>query len=201
LVDQLGGIPLDRIRLQPPPGTATEKDVLTSETHDHRLCELVQGVLVEKAMGARESLLAGVLVQHLNNFLDQHDLGLALTADGTVRLAPGLVGIPDASFISWDRLPARELPDDPIPDLVPNLAAEVVSRGNTPKEMQRKVREYFAAGVQLVWLIYPRTRTALVYTALGRRRKVGKGQSLDGGTVLPGFTLPLRQLFARTGGR
>jgi Uma2 family endonuclease len=199
LVEQLGDIPLHRIRLRPPPGTATEKDVLLAERRDHRLCELVEKVLVEKAMGATESLLAGWLVHLLWNFLERQDLGVALTADGTLRLAAGLVRIPDVSFISWDRLPSREFPDDPIPNLVPDLAVEVISAGNTKKEMERKLREYFEAGVLQVWLIYPKTQTAEIYTAPDQVRRVGKSQALDGGTLLPGFTLPLRQLFARTG--
>ena len=84
---------------------------------------------------------------------------------------------------------------------MPRLAVEVIGTGNTKKEMERKIREYIDAGVDLVWLIYPRTRTAAIYTAPDQVRHVSKGQSLDGGTLLPGFTLPLRRLFARTGRR
>ena len=60
-----------------------------------------------------------------------------------VRLAPGLVRIPDLAFISWQRLPERRVPTDPIPGLVPDLVVEVLSDGNTAAEMDRKRREYF----------------------------------------------------------
>ena len=82
-----------------------------------------------------------------------------------------------------------------------DLAVEVLSRGNTPKEMRRKLGEYFEAGVRLVWFVYPKTQTAEVYTSPTEMRRIGKSQSLDGGDVLPGFKLPLRKLFARASRR
>src|SRR5438309_3646410 len=101
VVERLGSIPLERIPASPAPGTATEADVLARQGGEKRLYELVDGVLVEKPMGYYESLLAGLLIQILNNFLEQHDLGIALGEAGTLRLAPGLVRIPDVSFLSW----------------------------------------------------------------------------------------------------
>lgn len=118
-----------------------------------------------------------------------------------MRLAPGLVRIPDVAFFSWDRLPGRELPAEPIPDLAPDLAVEVLSQSNTEAEMKRKLREYFKAGVRLVWLVDPPTRTARVYTSPGRSRLVREDKALDGGAVLPGFSLKLRDWFARAGRR
>jgi Uma2 family endonuclease len=135
----------------------------------------------------------------LQRFLDQHDLGILVGADGTVRLARGLVRIPDVAFFSWKHFPNRELPAEPIPNLVPDLAVEVLSKGNTAKEMRRKLFDYFAAGVRLVWIIDPKARTVEVYTAPDRFTLLTEEQTLDGGTVLPGFTLPLQQLFARAG--
>lgn len=82
-----------------------------------------------------------------------------------------------------------------------DLAVEVISEANTKKEMERKLREYFTAGVRLVWLIYPKTRTVEVYTSATECRRVRHDQTLDGGDVLPGFELPLRKLFARANGR
>ena len=157
---RLGGIPLERIWFHPAPGTATEKDVIEAEQRENRLCELVDGTLVEKAMGFEESRLAIELSHLVMSYLDQNDLGICVGVDGMMRMAPGLVRIPDLSFISWDRLPGRESPREPIPDLAPDLAVEVLSEGNTKPEMARKVREYFDAGVLLVWLIDPRKRTA-----------------------------------------
>ncbi len=120
LIEQLGGIPLHRIRRKPPPGTATEKDVLAALKGPHkRLCELVDGVLVEKAMGSRESLLGGVIVRLVGNFVAAEDLGAVLPADGMLRLMPGLVRIPDVSFIAWDNIPGRRFSKAPLPPTFP----------------------------------------------------------------------------------
>jgi Uma2 family endonuclease len=194
---RLGGIPLDRIWFRPAPGTATEKDVIEAEERENRLCELVDGTLVEKAMGFEESRLAAELIYLVKSFLAHHDLGVCVGADGMMRIAPGLVRIPDVSFITWDRLPGRESPQNPIPDLAPDLAVEVLSDGNTKAEMARKVREYFDAGVILVWLIDPKKRTAQVFSTVDKPLLVRDDQSLDGGEVLPGFVLPLADFLDR----
>jgi Uma2 family endonuclease len=198
LLYRLGDVPPERIRMRPAPGTAREQDVIKAlEAADKRLYELVDGVLVEKAMGTREALLAGIILHWLWDFLEQHDLGQPLGADGALRLMPKLVRIPDVSFVSWERLPGRELPDQPIADLVPDLAVEVLSERNTKGEIQRKLRDYFLAGVRLVWVIQPRTQTAEVYRERDRKNRVGKTGVLDGENVLPGFKLALSELFAR----
>ena len=85
LLEQLGGLAPDRVRFRPPPGTATEKDVLEVEAHEDRLCELVDGVLVEKAMGWRESILAIAFRAILWNFVRPRNLALIARADGPLR--------------------------------------------------------------------------------------------------------------------
>jgi Uma2 family endonuclease len=197
LLKGLGGIPADRVRLDRTPGTATEQDVLDIQVHEGRLCELVDGVLVEKVMGFHESRLTIELIVFLGEFVRRHNLGVVAGADGTLKLTTGLVRIPDISFVSWDRLPGRRLPPEPIPLLAIDLAVEVISKGNTRGEMGRKLREYFAAGARLVWFIYPRTRTARVYTAPEQSERLSEEGVLDGGAALPGFALPLRELFAQ----
>jgi Uma2 family endonuclease len=197
LLNRLGNVPPERVRMQPPPGTATEADVVALGKSEKRLCELVDGVLVEKAMGFYESVVALVLGQLLRNFLDEHHLGVVSGADGTLRLALGLVRIPDVAFLSWDRFPNRRLPRDPVPNLAPDLAVEVISQGNTEEEMARKLEEYFAAGVRLVWYAYPDARTVHVYTSPTDVTVLGGDDALDGGTVLPGFRLSIREWFER----
>jgi Uma2 family endonuclease len=197
LLRELGDIPLERIRLQPAPGTASEADVVAaSEAPQKRLCELVDGVLVEKPMGTKESLLALFLGHLMWDFLEENDLGILLGADGMLRIKLGLVRIPDLSFISWDRLPGGKLPDEAIAGIVPDLVVEVLSQGNTRREMERKLKEYFQCGVRLVWLLDPKTQTAKEYTSPAKVRRIGKDQNLDGGDVLPGFRVPLKKLFA-----
>jgi Uma2 family endonuclease len=200
LVERFGAIPLDRIVRNPAPGTAIEADLLELSEHENRLCELVDGTLMEKTVGAYESYLSGVLVHLIWAFVEKTDLGIVLPADGMMRLAPGLVRIPDLSFISWEHLPGRRPPREPIPDLVPDLAVEVISRYNTREEMDRKLRDYFTAGVRLVWYVYhtPR-REVWAYVSPTECTVVREDQTLDGGAVLPGFTLPLANLFAEPG--
>ncbi len=196
LLRKLGGIPAERVVLDPPPGTATEKDVLEVERLQGRTCELVEGVLVEKAMGLAESFLASWIIGVLNVYLSKHKLGFVTGADGALRLWPGLVRIPDVSFISWEQLPNRKIPKKAIPDLYPDLAVEVLSRKNTKAEIERKLHEYFRSGTRLAWVVDPRKRTVAVHTAPDQSRLVTEQESLDGGEVLPGLTLPLGELFA-----
>jgi len=197
LLERLGSISPARIRVHPPPGTATPQDVLACDKGEKRLCELVDRVLVEKAVDYYESRLAMVLASLLEAFCQAHDRGIVLGADATTALAPGLVRLPDVSFVSRQRLPGGKVPREPIPDLVPDLAVEVISQGNTPQEMDRKLREYFEAGVKLVWYVYPQIRTVRVYTAPERVLELGEDQTLEGGDVLPGFSIQIRDWLQR----
>jgi Uma2 family endonuclease len=196
LLEQLGNIPPNRIRLTPPPGTATEEDVLRAEGHTGRICELIDGVLVEKTMGYLESILAVAIIDALHGFVRARNLGIVLAPDGTLRILPAQVRAPDVSFVSWQRFPEGKLSQKPIPPIVPDLAVEILSEGNTEAEMERKLRDYFVAGVRLVWYIDPRSRTARVYTAPEHCQVLGDQGTLLGGDVLPGFELSLAGLFA-----
>ena len=197
LLKRLGGISAARVRLHPAPGTATEKDVIRVLDRENWLCELVDGTLVEKAMGYEESEIAAYLVLRLYGFVLPRKLGLVTTESGPVRLFPGLVRMPGVAFVSWDRLPGRKVPKTPIPHLAPDLAVEVLSKSNTKAEMTRKLGEYFQAGVRLVWMVDPRTRTVRVHTAVDQSVLLKGNEVLDGGEVLPGFSLSLDEIFAR----
>ena len=193
LATRFGPLSLSRICLDPLPGTGTEADVVRWEARENRLFELVDGVLVEKTLGFYEAYLASLLVTQLTTFARAHDLGIVAGADAMMRLTPGLVRIPDASFVSWGRLPNRQIPRDPIPSLVPDLAVEVISKSNTTEEMDRKLVDYFRAGVQLVWFVRPDAQSVDVYSSPSSFKTTHK--ALDGGRVLPGFELSLGDLF------
>lgn len=202
LLQRLGNIPPARILMKPFPGTATERDLLEVNARGGQLCELVDGTLVEKAMGFNEGFLALEIGAEVRAFARQHDLGIAVGADSPMRLLQGLVRLPDVSFFSWDKLPGRVLPDRPVPDLVPDLAVEVLSESNTPEEIERKLGEYFLAGTRLAWVVDPARRIAVVYVSADNPlATLTDKQSLDGGDVLPGFALPLSELFARLPGK
>jgi Uma2 family endonuclease len=195
VLQQLGGISPRRIRFRPAPGTATEEDVVEIHDRESRLFELIDGVLVEKVMGYWESVLAVELGRLLGNFVTRKKLGTLAGEAGMLRLSPVLVRIPDLSFISRDRLAHHRRARASILPLAPDLAIEVLSEGNTPREMARKVREYFDAGSRLVWLVDPRSRTIAVYTSPAKPIILTEKQTLTGGDVLVGFRLPLRKLF------
>ncbi|HET6883488.1 MAG TPA: Uma2 family endonuclease, partial [Pirellulales bacterium] len=148
LAELFGDMPAWRIRSTPAPGTATEDDVLAIDEREDRLCELVDGVLLEKTVGYEESCFTVDLVTLVNSFVKRHKLGKVSGPDGMMRLFPGLVRIPDIAFVSWKRYHARR-GSRRMPHLVPDLAIEVLSEGNTPKEMSRKLDDYFDAGVRL----------------------------------------------------
>src|SRR5262249_10534935 len=183
-------IPDERILLDPPPGTATEDDLIRLNECSQHLCELVDGVLVEKAVGTKEGLLGGWLVRLLWGYVEDRGIGIVLAADAMLRLFPGLVRAPDVSFISATRLHEGELPDEAIAPIPPDLAVEVISEGNTKKEIARKLREYFDTGTRLAWVVQPKTRTVEVYTSATKKKVLGEGQTLNGGRVLPGLRLP-----------
>ncbi len=195
VLQQLGGISPWRIRFRPAPGTASEEDVIKIRDRERRLFELIDGVLVEKVIGYWESVLAIELARLLGNFVGRRKLGTLAGEAGMLRLSPGLVRIPDLSFISRDRVANHRLARAPILPLAPDLAIEVLSEGNTPREMARKVREYFDSGCRLVWLVDPRTRTVAVYTSPAKPIVLTAKQTLTGGDVLSGFRLQLRKLF------
>jgi Uma2 family endonuclease len=199
LLHHLGDIPPERVRMKPTPGTATVADVISVGANENRLCELVDGVLVEKAMGQYESRLAAVLIVLLDTFIHENDLGIVYGADATLKIMPDLVRIPDVSYVAWDRLPGKRLPAEPVPDLVPDLAVEVVSAGNTRKELRRKLGEYFKAGVRQVWFVDGDRRQIRVHTGARKSQLFTDEDTISGGKLLPGFSLSLRAYFDRAG--
>jgi Uma2 family endonuclease len=196
LAARFGAIPADRIRLDRFP--ASEADVLELLDRTDRLYELVDGVLLEKAMGYREGYIAMRIGFLLTAFVDPRRLGVVNGADGMMRLAPGLVRIPDVSFISWRQFPGGTVPATPIPDLHPDLAVEVLSQSNAPQEMNAKLIDYFRSGTRLVWFVSVDARTVTVFRSPDRSAAVALTEvdHLDGEDVLPGFSVAFREIFA-----
>jgi len=192
------GVPLERIRTYPPPGLATEADVIRAlDAADKRLYELIDGVLVEKAVGQYESEVVFWLIHFLSNYLDQHPIGKGYAPDAPHRVLPRQIRLPDAAIIRSERFPGGKSPQSKVLPMAPDLAIEVLSESNTRKEMRRKLRDYFAGGTRLVWYIDPETRTAKAYTSETSETNVPNDGALDGGDVLPGFRLALVDLFAK----
>ncbi len=197
LLRRLGRIPAFRVRLNPPPGTATEKDVVRYNESKLKtaICELVDGTLVEKAMGWNESEIAILIAGALLAFVKPRKLGKVLGADGMQRMVPGLIRIPDVSFFARGRLTKSQHGKMPIAPVSGDLVVEVVSKSNTKREIERKLKEYFAAGSKLAWVVEPKPRTVRVHTAPDDFVVLGQDGWLDGGNVLPGFRLAVRDVF------
>lgn len=187
---------------------ATEQKLMTAEEfwemprESDKRYELVRGVVVEKdktmagGTGGRHGVIEARLARYIGAFVEDNGLGFATGSSSAYILArnPDLIRIPDLGFVALDRMP-RPVPSQFIP-LAPDLAVEVVSPGDTASEVREKVSEYLKHGVRLIWVIYPELQTADVYTAPDQISSVSEEGTLSGGAVLPGFTLPLKTLFA-----
>lgn len=166
---------------------------------DDSLYEVVNGQRVEKPfMSVYGTQIAFLLAWHLQVFAVAHKLGRVVveTIFG-LPLARGLQQRrPDAAFVSYERWAKnRPLPHTDPWSVVPNLAIEALSKSNPAEDIVHKIQEYFEAGVQLVWVVYPVQRLVYVYESPTRIRVLTQTQELDGGAVLPGFTLPIAALF------
>ena len=192
----LGHVPMSRIWFHPLPGTATvEQAVAISESKP--LVELVNNTIVEKTMGATEARIAMDLGTDINVHSRKHRLGRVYGADCTLRMPGGNLRLPDVSFIRADRVPD---PAVKAPMVCPDLVVEVLSEDNTAEEITQKLRELFGGGTRLAWVVDHRVRTVAVHTRPDAPDVVlTETDMLDGGDVLPGFTLPLAELFRDVG--
>ncbi len=195
VLDDLGGIPPERVILDPPPGQASEADVHRLEgALDKRICELIDGTLVEKAVGTSESSFSMSLAIDLGYYVKKHKLGTIIGEQGMFRTKAKNIRIPDLSFYSWATLP--EMPTDAIWNIAPDLAVEVLSPSNTRREMEGKRIEYFASGVKLVWEVFPDERCVRAYTTVDQFATITSAELLQGGDIVPGFAVPVADLFA-----
>lgn len=164
---------------------------------DGKRAELVRGEIVEMAAaGGEHGVLALWLGARMVVSVDAHDLGKVLGTDTGFVLStnPDVVREPDIAFLSKARLATTPVTPE-FPRGAPDLAVEIISPGDTASEVQEKVAEYFAAGVRLVWAVYPRNKTVNVHYPNGITRRLDIDDALDGEDVIPGFQLPLRDLF------
>lgn len=166
---------------------------------DDELYEVIDGRRVTTPPMAVYSVwIASELYSYLANHVRANDLGRAITEAVFHLPAPiDRERRPDVAFVSYDRWPKiKPLPMTDPWDVVPNLATEVVSPSDKASELEVKIAEYFRAGVQLVWVVHPTLSKIHVYTSPTEPiRVLNVGDVLDGGAVVPGFKLPLTELF------
>ncbi len=163
---------------------------------DDEVFEVIDGKILERPpMGSYPVELASILQSYLGPFVRNAKLGRSIIAI-LLRINPSKIYRPDLVFISdqtW-RMTRRSPRKRPW-DLIPDLAVEVISENDTAWDVLTKVRVYFEAGTRAVWLIYPHQEIIHVYDSFTTIRVLTKDDTLDGGTLISGFQLPLAQLF------
>lgn len=175
------------------PASSFEELLVQSEQNGY---ELIDGRLVEKNMGWESSWIGGRLHRRLSNHCEPDNLGWAAPADAGYQCfphRPKLVRKADVSFIRHGRFPNDELPRGHS-RVAPNMATEVVSPNDEAEEIMERVSDYLKAGVQLIWVIYPRVRMAVVHRADGSANWLSEDQELNGEAVIPGFTCRLSDI-------
>jgi Uma2 family endonuclease len=179
-----------------------EQGRITAETlydlpDDGHRYELAAGRLVRMPpAGARHGSIAARIARLLDEYVEDQDLGCVCTADTGFILQrdPDIVRAPDVGFVAKARLAGGGEPERFWP-FAPDLAIEVVSPSDRADELREKIRDYFAAGTRLVWVVYPGTRSVEVHRSMREARGLGEDDQLDGGDVLPCFYCPVRRCF------
>ena len=176
---------------------ATDNAILEAIRND-LLYEVVDNQVRElPPMGIESGLIAAALMRILSNFAWTAGLGLVVTEMLFLLIPPKkLQRRPDLALVSFQRWPqGRRVPSAAAWEVVPNLAIEIVSPSNFPNEVLEKIEDYFLAGVERVWVIYPTVGKLYDYDAPSSVHILTRDQTLEGGALLPGFQLPLSELF------
>jgi Uma2 family endonuclease len=182
----------------PLPAVSTEATLVTPDDllnmESRGLFELVDGQLVEKPLGFLSGRTATLLAKRLGNFLDQQALG-EICSETTFQcfpLKPAQVRRPDLAFIAAARV--RAVPNEGHVRIRPDLAIEVVSPDDGVYDLDEKLVDYRSAGVPLVWVFNPEARIVHIYWPDGSSRTLAEADTLDGGDVMPGFAVVVREL-------
>ncbi len=146
--------------------------------------------------GGEHGAIAGTLATIIGEFVRRHRLGVVFGAETgfLTERNPDTVRAPDVAFVRRERIPLEGLPTGYWPG-APDLAVEVLSPGDSVREIDEKTAEWLRAGAQAVWVVSPRWKTVTVYAADGSISTVAADVTLDGGALLPGFSCPVGDLF------
>ncbi len=138
---------------------------------------------------------ANIIVQ-LSNWNSKHRLGEVVDSDTDFYLPNGAMRNPDAGWVSKERLASVSVEElEKFPHMVPDFVIELVSKSDYPKNLDAKMKEWIDNGCRLGWVIDPFNETVKIYVP-EREAELVKGfeKSVNGGDVLPGFALNLREL-------
>lgn len=159
---------------------------------DGRKYELVDGEAKEVAAGVEHDLIGAHLIVLLHPFA--RGRGFLAGSQAGFRMLSGNIRSPDVSFTLKERSPGGRPPKG-FGDFAPDLCIEIISPSEDWDEALRKVEEYFAAGAQRVWHLFPETQRAVVYRSPGETTEYEAQDELDGGELLPGFRCRVADLF------
>jgi Uma2 family endonuclease len=183
------------IRL-PRPGRPWTADDLLALADDENHYELVRGDLImmspaSPTQGRYAARLTGALV----DYVDEHKLGEVYTAEPGFELqAEQVIRAPDIAFVREECIPSPD-EESGFWSIAPDLVVEIISPSETATEIQEKVQDYLKAGVRLIWLVYPKSKTVVEYRSNTQIRQLDINQNLEGGEIIPGFSYPLADLF------
>lgn len=166
---------------------------------DSKRYELRQGELIQMSpANPKHGKITIRFGGRLADYVYANDLGEVLGGDPgfTLQRGPDTVRAPDIAFIRKDRVPPGGLTEDGFWDGAPDLAVEIVSPGDSARDIREKIDEYLAAGGRLVWVMYPRTRRVTVHRANGTVSELSADDTLVGEDVVPGFSWPVAEVFA-----
>lgn len=172
----------------------TPEDLLSMP--DRGRYELIDGQLVERNMSIESSMIAAIINGRLVAHVLANKLGWLFQSDGGLQIfsdSPNKVRFGDGAYVSRRRLPNR--PGHGHLQVAPELVIEVVSPNDEAADVNEKVREYLAAGVLLVWVVYPESRSIDIYRPSARNTQLTEADELSGEDVIPGFSMPVREIF------
>jgi Uma2 family endonuclease len=137
--------------------------------------------------------IASRIIAIIDTFIEEKGMGMVTGEQGGYEIGAENVFAPDVAYITEAQL--AQAPRSGFAPFAPDLAVEVISPSDSASDVQFKVAAYLSHGTRLVWVVYPDLRMVVVHTASGGRT-FGVEDTLDGGDVLPGFSLPVKRIFS-----
>ncbi|WP_445244327.1 Uma2 family endonuclease [Microcoleus sp. OTE_8_concoct_300] len=176
----------------------TDAEFMALNRDGHRY-EIVNGELIDMGnSGAKHGYVCSILMILLGGYVHIQKLGAMFDSSTAFKMKSGNKRSPDVSFMAKERLQGLDDLPDGFLEGAPDLAVEILSPGNTVAEIHDKLVEYFENGARLVWVIHPQEQYVLVYRSSQEPDRLLKStQSLDGEEIVPGFTLPIAELFQK----
>ncbi len=158
--------------------------------------ELLQGEIILSPAGYRHECIVAVLLSAMLPHATKHRLGVVCGSGLGCWMTSGNLLSPDVSFIAKSRLATTAVEREKYLRGSPDLVVEVLSPWDRSTRLHEKLADYFSSGTRLIWIINPSERNAVVYRTPEADRLLRVTDTLDGEDVLPGFRLPLAELFA-----